>query len=311
MRVFITGATGVIGRRVLPLLLERGHEVTVLARRGSGSAHRDLVRQGAVVVEASLFDPPALSVAVAAHDVVINLATHMPPSSVRMFMPGAWRENDRIRRDGSANLVNAALGASVQRVIQESYAPIYASHGSAWIDENEPVHPGRYNRTILDAEGAVRRFADAGRAGVVLRFAAFYGPDAGQLKDMLRAIRRGWAPLPGAPDSYVSTVSHDDAAAAVIAALELPSGVYNVVDDWPVSHREFVDALADAAGVAHPRLLPAWTAKLGGSVARALTRSLRISNRKLRDASGWAPRYRSVREGFPAALAASGPGPVA
>jgi len=303
MRVFVTGATGVIGRRVLPLLLERGDLVSVLARRGSNTGHADLLRQGVTVLEASLFDPPSLGVAVAAHDVVINLATHMPPSSVRMFMPGAWRENDRIRREGSANLVGAALAAGVQRLIQESYAPIYDSHGSAWIDETDPVRPGRYNRTILDAERSVRRFAEAGGAGVVLRFAAFYGPDAEQLQDMLRAIRHGWAPLPGDPDSYVSAVSHDDAAAAVIAAMDLPSGAYNVVDDWPVSHREFVDALADAAGVAHPRLLPAWTARLGGSVARALTRSLRISNRKLRDASGWTPRYRSVREGFPAALA--------
>src|SRR6478609_1324637 len=157
MRVFITGATGVIGRRVLPLLLQRGHEVSVLARRGSGSARADLVRQGAVGLEASLFDPASLGVAVAAHDVVINLATHMPPSSVRMFMPGACPEHDRIRREGSANLVGAALAAGVQRLIHESYAPIYDSHGSAWIDETDPVRPGRYNRTILDAERSVRR----------------------------------------------------------------------------------------------------------------------------------------------------------
>jgi len=263
----------------------------------------ELVRKGAVVVDVSLFDPRALSVAVAGHDAVINLATHMPPSMARMFVPGAWRENDRIRREGSAKLVDAALAADVRRFIQESYAPIYRSHGSAWIDEDAPVRPARYNRTVLDAEGAARRFADAGHAGVVLRFAAFYGPDAGQLRGMVRSIRHGWAPLPGRPDSYVSAVSHDDAAAAVIAALDLPSGIYNVVDDCPVSHREFADALADAAGAARPRLLPAWLANLGGSAARLLTRSLRISNRKLRDASSWTPRYRSVREGFPAALA--------
>jgi nucleoside-diphosphate-sugar epimerase len=223
-----------------------------------------------------------------------------------MLLPGAWRENDRVRREGSGNLVRAALGAGVQRLIQESFAPIYDSHGSAWIDESAPLHPAHYNRTILDAERAAGRFADAGRTAVVLRFAGFYGPDSGNLRDMLRAIRHGWAPLPGPADSYVSAVSHDDAATAVLAALDLPSGVYNVVDDEPLSHRAFVDALADAAGVAHPRLLPAWTANLGGSLTRMLARSVRISNRKLRQASGWAPRYHSVRDGFPAALAAAG-----
>ena len=189
------------------------------------------------MLEASLFDPAGLSVAVAAHDVVINLATHMPPSSVRMFMPGAWRENDRIRREGSANLVNAALGAGVQRLIQESYAPIYDSHGSAWIDEDEPVHPGRYNRTILDAEGAVRRFGEAGGAGSCCASPRSTARTPGSFRTCC-GRSPGLGAAAGHPGSYVSAVSHDDAAAAVIAALDLPSGIYNVVDDWPVSHRE-------------------------------------------------------------------------
>ena len=290
-----------VGRRVVPLLLEQGHQVSALAR--SEKARGELVRRGARAFDVSLFDPPALAVAVAGHDAVINLATHMPRSSARMFIPGAWRENDRIRRVGSANLVGAALRAGVGRLVQESYAPIYVSGGSTWLDERAPVRPAHYNRTVLDAERAARRFIDAGHIGVVLRFASFYGPDAGYLNDMVRIIRHGWAPLPGRADSYLSSVSHDDAAAAVIAALGLRSGIYNVADDCPLSHREFADTLADAAHVAHPRLPPAWIASLGGSVARALTRSLRISNRKLRDSSPWAPRYRSAREGLPSAVA--------
>ena len=90
----------------------------------------------------------------------------------------------------------------------------------------------------------------------------------------------------------------------MVAALVLPSGVYNVVDDQPVTHRELVDALADAAGAPHPRLPPAWATVLTGLVGRLLARSQRISNRKLRGASDWAPRYPSVREGYPAAVAA-------
>lgn len=305
MRIFVTGATGVIGRRVVPLLLEQGHTVSALAR--SQEARTKLARRGALAVDLSLFEPRALSSALAGHEVVINLATHMPPSSARMFMPGAWRENDRIRRVGSANLVSATLGAGVRQLIQESYAPIYASGDGAWLDESAPVRPAHYNRTVLDAERAALRFADAARVAVVLRFASFYGPDAGYLADMVRMIRHGWAPLPGRADSYVSSVAHDDAAAAVVAALDLRSGIYNVSDDAPLSHREFADALADAAHLAHPRLPPAWIASLGGSVARALTRSLRISNRKLRGASSWAPRYPSAREGLPSAVAAASP----
>jgi nucleoside-diphosphate-sugar epimerase len=300
MRIFLTGPSGVIGRRVVPLLLKAGHDVTAAAR--TPGRREALVRAGVRPASVDLFSPNQLRVVVRGHDAVINLATHVPHSMARMFIPGGWRENDRIRRIGSANLVDAALAGGVRRFIQESFAPIYADGGDDWIDETAPVRPGRYNRTVLDAEAAALRFAGAGGVGVVLRFAAFYGPDATQLGQMVRLVRHGWAPLLGPAGSYFPSVSHDDAAAAVVAALELPAGVYNVVDDQPLRHREFVDALADAVGAKHPHLFPAVFAKLAGSVGRTIARSLRISNRKLRETSGWAPTYPSVREGFPAAL---------
>ena len=105
-------------------------------------------------------------------------------------------------------------------------------------------------------------------------------------------------------ESFISSVSHDDAASAVLSALSLPAGIYNVADDEPVSHRDYVDALADALGVRHPKLPTRWATPLAGSVGRLLARSLRISNLKLRNAAGWAPRYRSVREGFHDAVSA-------
>jgi len=303
MRIFVTGASGVIGSRAVPALLTAGHQVTAVMR--STAAGEALARRGATVRSVDLFAPAELRVAVAGHDVVINLATHMPPMTVRMFMPGAWRENDRIRRTGSANLVDAALTVGATRFIQESFAPIYPDSGDAWIDESVPLRPVRYNRTILDAEASARRFTDSGPgAGVVLRFAAFYGPDAGQLGVMAALVRRGWMPLLGPAHSYMSSVSHDDAAAAVVAALDVPAGAYNVSDDEPLRHRAFADALADALAVPRPRLPPAWAAHLAGGMGNMLARSLRISNAKLRAASGWAPRYRSVREGFPAVVGA-------
>jgi nucleoside-diphosphate-sugar epimerase len=100
-------------------------------------------------------------------------------------------------------------------------------------------------------------------------------------------------------------VAHDDAASAVVASLRVPAGVYNVGDDQPVRHREYVDALADAMNVRHPKLPPAWTATLAGSLGRTVARSLQLSHRKLREASGWAPSFPSVREGWRATVAAT------
>jgi nucleoside-diphosphate-sugar epimerase len=220
-----------------------------------------------------------------------------------MFLRGAWRENDRIRREGSAILADAARAGGAGRFIQESFAPIYADGGDRWLDERWPLRPVRYNRTILDAEHTAKRFGETGGVGVILRFAAFYGPDAVHVHQLIGMVRRGWAPLPGSPDGYVSSVSHDDAAAAVVAALELPGGVYNVSDDEPLRRRELVDALADALEVPPPKLPPAWLAKHGGDLMELLSRSLRISNRALRAASSWVPRYPSLREGWRATLA--------
>jgi nucleoside-diphosphate-sugar epimerase len=295
MRVFIAGATGVVGRRLVPALVGAGHAVTALART---TAKRDaLARAGATPSDASLFDSAALGRAVARHDVVINLATHIP-SATRMLLPGAWRENSRVRREGSANLAAAALAGGASRYIQESFALIYRDSGDRWIDETAPVATARYNRAVLDAEAATDRFTQRGGAGVVLRFAGFYGPDSPQLHDLLKYVRKGFAPLPGAADAFFSSVSHDDAATAAVAALNVPTGIYNVVDDEPLRRREYVDALAAAIGVRPPRLMPRWMTPLFGSLGETLARSLRISNRKLRKAAGWSPKYPSVREGF-------------
>jgi nucleoside-diphosphate-sugar epimerase len=301
MRVFVTGATGVVGSRLVPLLLEEKHEVTAVVR--SPEQREELAAAGADAVEVSLFDRDKLREAVAGHDAIVNLATHIPSSTLRMLMPGGWRTNDEIRRVGSSNLVDAAVAGGVGRFIQESFAPIYADHGDLWIDEGWRVRPEPYARSVLDAEQSVRRFTARGGTGVVLRFGAFYGPDAVQLKDLVRSVRRGFAPLPGRAATYVSPLSHDDAAAAVVAALAAPAGTYNVTDNEPMRHRDYVDALADALGVRHPRLLPAWATPLVGPVGRMLSRSQRISNRKLRGC-GWKPRYESVREGFQATVAA-------
>jgi nucleoside-diphosphate-sugar epimerase len=221
---------------------------------------------------------------------------------------GTWRENDRIRKVASNNLVDAALSGGARVFVQESFAPAYPDSRDRWIDETTPLAPAAYNRTIMDAEAAAQRFTDAGGRGVILRFAAFYGADALQVRDLIRWVHKGWAPIPGLPGAFISSISHDDAAAAVIAVLGSPAGVYNVTDDEPVTHRAYVDSLAAALGVPSPSLPPMWLAPLMGSVGQVLSRSLRISNRRLRQECGWAPRLRSVREGWPEAVRALGEG---
>ena len=304
MKIFITGATGVVGRRAIPLLAARGHAITALVRQTSQSP--SLVHDKLVLVNVDLFDRDALKRAVAGHDAVVNLATHIPPAAWKMLFRPFWRLNDRIRREGAANVAAAALEGGATTLIQESFAPVYPDSGDRWIGEDTPLEPVAYNMSVLDAETAAASFSGDGRAGIVLRFAGFYGPDAIQVESYVDALRRGWAALPGDPDAYISSISHDDAASAVVAALDAPAGAYNVTDDEPVTRRVFFRTLAERLGLKTPRFPPSWVTPLLGSAGRLMRRSLRISNYKLKDATGWAPRYASVREGFAATVAEMG-----
>ena len=269
----------------------------------SAQGREALERAGAGAVDADLFDAASLRRAAAGCNVVVNLATHMPSSGMQMIRRSAWIENDRIRREGSSNLVDASLAEGVARFIQESYSPVYPDSGDRWIDEATPLRPARYNRTVADAERSAERFTRAGGVGVVLRFASFYGPDSRFLAEGIEQVRRGRAFLLGAPDAYLSSVSHHDAAMAAAAALAIPAGPYNVVDDEPLTRREYFDSLARALGVPPPRLLPWWTKFLFGALGEISSRSLRISNEKLKSVSNWEPRYPSVRDGWPAVVA--------
>ena len=299
LKILVTGSTGVVGRRLVPMLAREGHSVVAIAR--DRQKRQQLEKAGATAVDADLFDVAALRFAAAGCDAVVNLATHMPPTFMQALRRSAWAENDRIRSIGSRNLVEAALAQGVGRFIQESFAPAYPDCGDRWIEEDVPLKPIRYNESIVDAEKSAKRFTSAGATGVVLRFAGFYGPDSRFLIEAIPQVRAGKEFLPGSPDAYFSSVHHDDAATAAAAALRLPAGVYNVADDEPVTRREYFDSLARALGVRPPKPLPFWTRWLLGSLGMFLARSERISNRKLR-AAGWAPRYKSVREGWPAVV---------
>ena len=295
MRIFVTGATGVIGRRVIPALIAKGHGVTGVARRPDSVA--ELQRQGAAAVNVDLFDARSVRDALEGHDTVLNLATHVP-KTWRVFLPFAWKQNDRIRTQASANLVVGALSAGVERFVQESFAPVYPDSGDIWIDEGTPVEPARYNRSVEDAETSANRIAGSGRAGVILRFGLFYGENDPFTQMTLDTIRKGWSPFLGDPSAYLAMISHKDAASAVVAALELPTGVYNVVDDDAVQRGALVAELAQSMSARPPKSLPRWVVKVAGPVAKTMARSLRVSNRKLKTSSAWRPSFANTIEGW-------------
>jgi len=281
--IVITGSTGVIGRRAVRELLAAGYRVTGVTRSARG--REQLESLGARAVEADVFDEASLRGAFDGAHAVVNLLTHIPRVD-RMADPSAWEENDRLRTEASAAIARAAQAAGVQRIVQESIAFVYADGGEAWLDEGAPVIGGGVTTTALDAERNARELF--GGDTVVLRFGLFMGPDSGFTLAALEAARGGASVAPGPPEAYRPMLWLDDAAPAIAAALRVPAGTYNVADTDPATNAEIDGALAAAVRVEalRPR------APLDGPLAR----SQRVSSRRLREASGWAPRMRAGTE---------------
>ena len=302
-----------LGRASTRALTQAGHDVTGAARSTEKAALVDSLGGHGTVLD--LFDAAALEAAVAGHDAVIHMATHIPPMA-KAAMPGAWAENDRLRQELTPLLVQAAIAGGATCFIKESITFPYADGGDDWVTEESPIDGPAIMGSALAAEEATAGFAGAhggpggdggdsgedaaGRRAVVLRFGAFYGPEATSTHDTVRYARRRVAAAIGRADAYMSSIHTDDAARAVVAALDAPTGIYNVVDDEPLTRLAYFEALADAFGIKRPRLAPAALAKLGGKKTDPLTRSQRVSNRRFRETTGWAPRYPSAREGWQA-----------
>jgi nucleoside-diphosphate-sugar epimerase len=297
MNVFITGATGVLGRIVTRLLVDTGHNVRALARNSNSEMR--LRDAGVEPVRASLFEPSSLQIAVKDCDAILHLATRIPPPAASPRRD-AWKENDRIRADGTINLVDAALDAGVSTLLYPGVVFVYPDRGSTWIDESTPTNPTPILQSSLQAEAEVERFTKNGRRGIVLRMGGFYGPGAGSSKNMLRVARYHVATFVGRSKAYQPLIWVDDAALAVIDALaKAPAGIYNIVDDEPLQKRELSKALADALDRRWLLRLPRWYFRLmAGRNTRFLTRSQRVSNQKFRNETGWAPMIASAKVGF-------------
>jgi 2-alkyl-3-oxoalkanoate reductase len=212
MKLLVTGGSGVLGKAAIPLLRDGGHEV-------EAPGHREL----------DLFDPESVGAAVGAVDGVFHLATRIPPPDSQGD-PEAWHENDRLRAEGTRVLVDPALAAGVSRFVFPSIAFVYPPRGE--VDESTPVaQVPVVARSALDAERQVERFAEGGGRGIVLRLGLLYGPGTGS-----EAPAERYAP-------YGATLRIEDAGTALAAALDAPSGVYNVVRDGErVSNERFKKA---------------------------------------------------------------------
>ncbi len=304
MRIFVTGATGVIGKALVPQLAATGHTVTALSR----SPHNDemLSRMGAHPVAVKLFDVDALTRALRGYDAIFHLATKIPPT-MQMGKQSAWLENDRLRRDGTRNLVTAALAAgTVHTMIYPSFDFLYPSSGSAWLDaQTSRIDPAPTLVSTVDAEEAVARFSannkDKTHRGISLRMGMFYGPESPAAWEMLNYARKGIGVLPGARSGYLPMIWLQDAVRAIFIALaeSVPAGVYDIVDDEPMTRADVFTAMAHAVGRKRLMALPDFMMRLMMGVKFAdMSRSLRISNRLFKAVSTWQPQVPNARIGW-------------
>jgi UDP-glucose 4-epimerase len=286
--IVITGATGVVGWRAVYELRRAGHDVAGVTRSARG--RRVLESLGARTVHADVFDEASLTAAFAGADAVVNLLTHIPTAD-RMAMPGAWDENDRLRREASAAVALAAQDAGASRLVQESMTFLYADGGTAWLDEEAPATGGGTTSSALAAEANAAELFHGDT--VVLRFGQFVGPDSALTKADLAAARAGVSTTVGHRYAYLPTVWLDDAGRAIVAALGAPAGTYNVADDDPPTRGEIDAALAGVVGRASLRSMESVPPEL-----EPVSRSQRVSNRRLREATGWGPRVRAGIDGW-------------
>ena len=303
MRVFVAGATGAIGARLVPQLVERGHEV-IGASRTAERAGR-LEAQGAEPVLLDLLDGGAVRAAVLAArpDAIVHQGTALAGGLDTRHFDRSFAPTNRLRTEGTDALLAAARAAGVARIVAQSYAGWpYGRDGARVKTEDDPLDPDPLPgmREALEAIRYVEdRLVDVG--GIALRYGGFYGsPNDVQVE----LVRKRLFPVVGDGEGVWSFVHLDDAAAATVLALERGEpGVYNVVDDDPAPVGEWLPALAEAIGAKPPRHVPVWLARtLAGDVGVALMTQVRgASNAKAKRELGWTLRYPSWRHGFPAA----------
>src|SRR3954447_9528560 len=307
MRVFVAGATGLIGRRVIELLLERDDDdviVTGLARDEERA--KPLQEAGAGIALADAFDGEMMRgvFATAEADVIVNQLTEFPSRIDPEAATQQFADNDRLRIEGTRNLIVAAQTYGSERIVAQSIAFAYAAEGGWLKDEDAPLEidaPPPWGATLAAVADMERQVMEArGLDGVVLRYGTLYGPgtwydpDGGQVAD---AVRRGRVPLVGDAHGRASFVHVEDAARAAVAALDGPRGIYNIVDDEPVEMGEWLPLYARAVGGPEPERISVEEGleRLGWTEVQRMTEQRAASNARAKERLGWEPRYPTWR----------------
>ena len=300
MRVFLTGATGAIGTRLVPRLVERGHEVIGTSR--SPQKADALRAQGAEPVALDVLDREAVREAVLATepDAIVHEATALSGLSDLKHFDRSFAETNRLRTEGTDALLAAARETGVERFVAQSYTSWpYSRENGAVKTEDDPLDPSPPT-AMRQSLAAIRHLEESavGAGGIALRYGGFYGsPDDAQLEP----VRKRQFPIVGDGGGIWSFVHLDDAAEATVLALERgTSGIYNVVDDEPAPVREWLPLLAEAIGAKPPRHVPRWLARpLAGEVGVVMmTESRGASNAKAKRELGWTLRSPTWRRGF-------------
>ncbi len=301
MRVFVTGGTGEIGRPAVSSLVSRGHVVHV-ASRGTDN-DKLILSMGAVPLRVDLFDRTSVQAAVAEAEAILHLATRIPPTA-EMGDPASWVENDRLRRETTADLIEAAVGHGVKVFVLQSYFAVGAPEADRWVDDRTRLPAPPWSRigameSMREAELAMAALKSAGTRAVTLRFGSLYSETSEQLHAQVAALLSS-EPLHvvGSGENFWPFIASRDAGEAVSHALMLPTGTYWVSDDAPVSVRAFWEMAAATLEVDPLR----FGAPGAGPMADILLGSWRISNRRFRHAARWTPQEASVLEGWPRAV---------
>lgn len=309
MKVFVAGATGVLGRPLVPALVAAGHEVTGTTRSSAKLASIEAAGATGVVCDALDRSSVQRAVATAAPEVVIHQLTALP-DSVTKLRRGSEATN-RLRREGTRNLVDAAVAVGARRIIAESIAFLYPPTGPLatedtprWQDGAEPY--ASLIGALTELEEKVT--GTPGIEGIVLRYGTLYGPGTWYAADgdLTTQLRKRRLPVVGSGGGVTSFLHVDDAATATVAALDRGApGIYNVADDDAVTFADLFPALAALLGAKPPRHVPAWLARpLAGAAGIAVMTGQRgASSEKARRELGWQPSYPSWREGFAAEYA--------
>ena len=304
VKVFVAGATGVLGRRLVRLFCDRGDSVVGLVRSSAGA--QTVAALGGQPYRADLFDVEGLARGAQGCEVVIHAATSIPVKT----RPRAkdWEMNDRIRREGTACLTECAAKVGAQSYLQQSLIWVARPGDGAFFDEDSPATPDALSHSALDGENIAQEAgAKHGFRVGVLRCGWFYGPDAAHTKMLGDGIRKRQLPIIGKGDGIWACLHLDDAAEAFVAAATSgQSGLWHVVDNEPVCAADFVNYFAKRLGAPTPMHVPAWLARLvaGSYAVDFFTKSSRTSNKRFCETTGWMPRFATYRQGIDQIVAA-------